>query len=152
MRRIRLPSDSPSMVTRPGVNRISIALWVTSIQEGCASGRQLEKIRRGRPAFSSANMNSIFFAATSFQGGGLVLTWASWSLIFGFQTPLQSGSLPRSVQSCAVGAGLITVGGFLGAWAEAIEAAITKAVGRAAKIPSGLTFTNSSPARNAKPA
>jgi hypothetical protein len=48
-------------------------------------------------------MNWIFLAAASFQGGGLVLTWASWSLIFGFQTPLQSGSLPRSVQSCAVG-------------------------------------------------
>src|SRR3984885_964923 len=149
MRRIRLPSDSPSMVIRPGVNRISIALWVTSIQDGCASGRQLEKISRGRPAFSSANMNSIFLAAASFQGGGLVLTWASWSLIFGFQTPLQSGSLPRSVQSWAVGAGLMTVGGFLGGWAEAIEAAITRATGKAAKIPSGLTFTDSSPARNA---
>src|SRR5450755_1353101 len=147
MRRIRLPSDSPSMVTRPGVNRISIALWVTSIQDGWASGRQLEKIRRGRPAFSSANMNSIFLAAVSFQGGGLVLTWASWSLIFGFQTPLQSGSLARSAQSWAVGAGLMTVGAFLGAWAEAIEAARTMATGTAAKIPSGLTFTGSSPAR-----
>src|SRR6202022_4279711 len=121
MRRIRLPSDSPSMVTRPGVNRISIALWVTSIQDGCASGRQLEKIRRGRPAFSSPNISSIFLAAVSFQGGGLVLTWASWSLIFGFHTPLQSGSLPRSAQSCAVGAGLMIVGGdVLGAWGEAM--------------------------------
>src|SRR5450631_3576604 len=123
MRRIRLPSDSPSMVTRPGVNRISIALWVTSIQDGWASGRQLEKIRRGRPAFSSANINSIFLAAVSFQGGGLVLTWASWSLIFGFHAPLQSGSLPRSAQSCAVGGGLMTDGVFFGACAYASEAA-----------------------------
>src|ERR1700676_1102591 len=125
MRRIRLPSDSPSMVTRPGVNRISMALWVTSIQDGCASGRQLEKISRGRPAFSSANMNAIFLAAASFQGGGLVLTWASWSLIFGFQTPLQSGSFPRSAQSWGVGAGLMIDGAFLGACAEDSGAAAT---------------------------
>src|SRR6202011_3431233 len=141
MRRSRLPSDSPSMVTRPGVNRISMALWVTSIQEGCASGKQLEKTRKGLPAFSSANIFAIFLAASSFHGGGLLLTWASWSVIFGFQTPLQSGSLARSAQSCAVGAGLMTVGAFLGAWAEAIEAARTRATGTAAKIPSGLTFT-----------
>ena len=32
MRRRRLPSDSPRRVTRPGVYRISIELWVTSIQ------------------------------------------------------------------------------------------------------------------------
>src|SRR5215467_7856200 len=129
MRRIRLPSDSPRMVTRPGVNRISIALWVTSIHDGCASGRQFEKMRRGRPALSSANMASIFLAASSFQGGGLVLTCASWSVIFGFQTPLQSGSLARSAQSCAVGAGLITDGVFFGACADvcdATEAAIIK--------------------------
>src|SRR6516164_2238525 len=129
MRRMRLPSDSPSMVTRPGVNRISIALWVTSIQDGCASGRQLAKIRRGRPAFSSANICSTFLAATSFHGGGLVLTCASWSVIFGFQTPLQSGSLARSAQSCAVGGGLITDGVFFGACADvcdATEAAIIK--------------------------
>src|ERR1035441_2922875 len=127
MRRIRLPSDSPSMVTRPGVNRTSMALWVTSIQDGCASGRQLEKIRRGRPAFSSANICRIFLAAASFHGGGLVLTWASWSLIFGFQTPLQSGNLPRSAQSWADGGGLMTVGAFLGACAEAIEGASSDA-------------------------
>src|ERR1700677_162234 len=135
MRRIRLPSDSPSMVMRPGVNRISMALWVTSIHDGCASGRQLEKISRGRPAFSSANMNSIFLAAAAFQGGGLGLTWASWSLIFGFQTPLQSGSLPRSAQSWAVGGGLITVGGFLGACAEATEAASSDANTPVTKMP-----------------
>jgi hypothetical protein len=35
----------------------------------------------GRP-FSSANMWSIFFFAYSFHGGGLVLTWASWSVNF----------------------------------------------------------------------
>src|SRR5262249_4931475 len=109
------------MVTRPGVNRISIALWVTSIQDGCASGRQLEKIRRGRPAFSSPNMASIFLAATSFHGGGLVLTCASWSVIFGFQTPLQSGSLPRSAQSWTVGGGLITDGVFFGACADVCD-------------------------------
>src|ERR1035438_1589620 len=86
-------------------------------------------------------MNSIFLAAASFQGAGLVLIWVSWSLIFGFQTPLQSGSLPRSAQSCAVGGGLMMVGGFLGAWAEAIEAARIRASGTAAKIPNGLTFT-----------
>src|SRR6476620_6135388 len=146
MRRIRLPSDSPSNVTRPGVKRISIALCVTSIQDGCASGRQLEKMSRGRPAFSSANMPSIFFAAASFQGGGLVLTWASWSLIFGFHTPLQSGSLPRSVQSWAVGAGLIIDGGFLGACAHtcvATEAAKTeKRIARAERI-----FMGYAPAR-----
>src|SRR5450755_2762355 len=146
MRRIRLPSDSPSMVTRPGVNRISIALWVTSIQDGWASGRQLEKIRRGRPAFSSANMNAIFFAATSFQGGGLVLTWASWSLIFGFQTPLQSGSLPRSAQSWADGGGLMMLGAFLAVWAEAIEAAPSEASRIATRIPGELAFTGGSPA------
>src|SRR5437868_14553238 len=119
MRRSRLPSDSPSMVTRPGVNRISIALWVTSIQDGWLSGKQPKNTSGGRPAFSSANMWSIFFLASSFHGGGLVLTWASWSVIFGFHTPLQSGSLPMSAQSWAVGAGLMMVGVFawaLGTW------------------------------------
>src|SRR5579862_9740613 len=115
MRRRRLPSDSPNMVTRPGVNRISIALWVTSIHDGCASGRQLAKTRKGRPAFSSANIFSIFLAAASFHGGGLVFTWASWSEIFGFQTPLQSGNLAMSAQSWAVGGGLMIAGAFLGA-------------------------------------
>src|SRR5882757_750017 len=109
MRRSRLPSDSPSIVTRPGVNRISIALCVTSIQAGMASGRQSEKMRRGLPAFSSANILAISVAAFAFHGGGLVLIWASWSVIFGFHTPLQSGSLARSAQFCAVGGGLITV-------------------------------------------
>src|SRR5579863_6923784 len=121
MRRMRLPSDSPSMVTRPGVNRISMALWVTSIQDGWASGRQLAKISVGRPAFSSANIFWIFLAAASFHGGGLVLICASWSVIFGFQTPLQSGSLAISAQSCAVGGGLMIAGAFWGACAPAIE-------------------------------
>src|SRR5476651_1139019 len=120
MRRIRLPSDSPSIVMRPGVNRISIALWVISIQDGCASGRHSEKMRRGRPAFSSANMSAIFLAASSFHGVGLVFTWASWSVIFGFHTPLQSGSLPMSAQSFAVGGGFITVADFWGFAAAAI--------------------------------
>src|SRR5438067_12959755 len=115
MRRSRLPSDSPSMVTRPGVNRISIALWVTSIQVGWLSGKQPKKTSGGRPAFSSANIKSICFLAFSFHGGGLVLTWASWSVIFGFQTPLQSGNLAMSAQSCAVGGGLMMAGVFLGA-------------------------------------
>src|SRR5258707_3945737 len=98
------------MVTRPGVKRNSIALWVTSIQDGIASGRQSTKIGGGRPAFSSTNISAILAAVLAFQGGGLVLTWASWSVTFGFQTPLQSGSLARSAQSCAVGGGLITTG------------------------------------------
>ena len=76
-----------------------MALWVTSIQDGIASGRQLTKIGGGRPAFSSANIFSIRAAALGVQGGGLVFTCASWSVIFGFQTPLQSGSLARSAQS-----------------------------------------------------
>src|SRR2546428_783448 len=132
MRRRRLPSDSPSMVTRPGVNRISIALWVTNIQVGWASGKQPKKIRRGLPAFSSANICWIFLAAFSFHGGGLVLTWASWSVIFGFHTPLQSGNLPRSAQSCAVGAGLMTVGAFLGG-----SAACTERVDTARQVGAG---------------
>src|SRR5438445_781696 len=111
-------SNSPSMVTRPGVNRISIALWVTSIQVGWLSGKQPKKTSGGRPAFSSANICSIFFAAASFHGGGLVLIWASWSVIFGFHTPLQSGNLAMSAQSCAVGAGLMMAGAFLGARTE----------------------------------
>src|ERR1700692_4138403 len=94
-------------------------------------------------------MNSIFLAAVSFQGGGLVLTWASWSVIFGFQTPLQSGSLPRSVQSCAVGAGLMIVGAFLGACAEASEAATIRPNGTTTKIPKELTLAVGSPAGNA---
>src|SRR6478752_1930414 len=149
MRRSRLPSDSPSMVTRPGVNRISIALWVTSIQDGCASGRQFEKMRRGRPAFSSANMASIFLAATSFQGGGLVLTCASWSVIFGFQTPLQSGSLARSVQSCAVGGGLIADGVFFGACADVCDAtdAVKTKTKRDLRMVGEQIFMGYSPAR-----
>jgi hypothetical protein len=59
-------------------------------------------------------MWSIFFFAVSFHGGGLVLTWASWSVIFGFHTPLQSGNLPMSAQSCAVGGGLMMAGVFGG--------------------------------------
>src|SRR5215470_12598737 len=97
------------MVTRPGVNRISMALWVTSIQDGMASGKQPKKMSFGLPAFSSASMCSIAAAALAFHGGGLVLACASWSVIFGFHTPLQSGSLARSAQSCAVGGGLMTV-------------------------------------------
>src|ERR1700733_8754042 len=145
MRRMRLPSDSPSMVTRPGVNRISMALWVTSIQEGWASGRQLAKISVGRPAFSSANMCWIFLAAASFHGGGLVLIWASWSEIFGFQTPLQSGNLAMSAQSCAVGGGLITAGAFCGACADAIDGASTRAKRATEAIPMGPDFTRISP-------
>src|SRR5690242_18936664 len=103
------------MVTRPSMNRISIALRVTSIQDGWLSGKQPKNTSGRRPTFSSANICSIFFAAVSFHGGGLVLTWASWSVIFGFHTPLQSGNLPMSAQSCAVGAGLIMVGAFVGA-------------------------------------
>src|SRR5258706_3735046 len=114
MRRRRLPSDSPSSVTRPGVNRISIVLCVTSIHAGIASGRQFTNRGGGRPAFSSANWNLITSAALEFHGGILVLTWASWSVILGFQVPLQSGSFARSDQSFAVGGGLMTGFSFAG--------------------------------------
>jgi hypothetical protein len=76
MRRSRLPSDSPSSVTRPGVNKISSALCVISIQLGMPSGKQPKKISRGRPAFSSANICWTSLAAFPFQGGGLLRTYA----------------------------------------------------------------------------
>src|SRR4051812_25197092 len=138
MRRSRLPSDSPSKVTRPGVYRISIALWVISIQDGWFSGKHPGKISGGRPALSSAAWNAASLAAFSFQGGGLVFTWASWSEIFGFHTPLQSGSLAMSAQSLGVGGGLMTAGTFLPAslevslagcpwgWARTVAAATTE--------------------------
>src|SRR5215475_15014230 len=113
MRRRRLPSDSPRIVTRPGVKRNSMALWVTSIHDGIASGRHSTKIGGGRPAFSSAAMCSACLAAFSFHGGGLVFACRSWSVIFGFHTPLQSGSLARSAQSLGVGGGLMTAGTLL---------------------------------------
>src|SRR4029077_11742636 len=102
------------MVTRPGVNRNSIALWVTSIHDGIASGRHSTKIGGGRAAFSSANMCSICAAALGVHGGGLVLICASWSEIFGFHTPLQSGSFAKSAQSCAIGGGVMILGFFPG--------------------------------------
>src|SRR5271165_6969898 len=105
------------MVTRPGVNRISMALWVTSIHDGIASGRQFTKMGGGRPAFSSAAIFAACAATFSFHGGGLVLACASWSVTFGFHTPLQSGSLARSAQFCAVGGGLMIGGGFFAAFA-----------------------------------
>src|SRR5678815_598436 len=108
MRRRRAPSDSPSIVTRPGVNSTSIELWVTSIHAGIASGRQFVNRGGGRPARSSANWNLMYSAAGGVHGGILVLTCASWSVILGFHTPLQSGSLARSAQSFAVGGGLMT--------------------------------------------
>src|SRR6185369_16400142 len=108
MRRSRSPSDSPSMVTRPGVNSTSIELWVTSIHAGIASGRQFVNKGGGRPARSSANWNWIYSLALGVHGGMLVLTCASWSVILGFHTPLQSGSFARSAQSFAVGGGLMT--------------------------------------------
>jgi len=107
MRRRRLPSDSPSSVTRPGVKRISIALCVTSIHAGIASGRQFTNSGGGRPAFSSASWCATSAAAFAFHGGMLVLACASWSVIFGFHTPLQSGSFARSAQSRSAGGGLM---------------------------------------------
>src|SRR5712691_2133548 len=118
MRRRRLPSDSPSSVTRPGVKRISIALWVTSIHAGIASGRQFTKSGGGRPAFSSASWCATSAAAFAFHGGILVLACASWSVIFGFHTPLQSGSFARSAQSRAAGGGLIIGFSFVGSAAQ----------------------------------
>ena len=74
MRRMRLPSDSPSMVTRPGVNRISIALWVTSIQDGMRLGKAVgEYQRRAASLFLGEHVLDLL-AAASFHGGGLVLT------------------------------------------------------------------------------
>src|SRR5471032_475373 len=81
-------------------------------------------------------MNSIFLAAASFHGVGLVLICASWSVIFGFHTPLQSGSLPISAQSCAVGGGLMTAGAFLGAsaaWIVTAESAKTEVASNASE-------------------
>src|SRR5438477_8884189 len=118
MRRRRLPSDSPSSVTRPGVKRISIALWVTSIHAGIASGRQLTKSGGGLPAFSSAIWCFTNAAAFSFHGGMLIFACMSWSVILGFHTPLQSGSFARSAQSCAEGGGLITGFSFAGSAAQ----------------------------------
>ena len=46
-----------------------------------------------------------------------VLICASWSVIFGFHTPLQSGSFARSAQFLAVGAGLMIGFGFSAGWA-----------------------------------
>src|SRR6266851_3294236 len=128
MRRSRLPSDSPRIVTRPGVKSNSMALWVTSIQDGMASGRQFTKIGGGRPAFSSANIFSICAAAFGVHGGGLDFTCRSWSVIFGFHTPLQSGSLARSAQSLPVGGGLMTVAGFFAPSAFCSGSALTAAV------------------------
>src|SRR2546428_1465386 len=108
MRRRRLPSDSPSSLTRPGVKRISVALGVTSIHAGIASGRQFTNSGGGRPAFSSASWCATSAAAFAFHGGMLVLACASWSVIFGFHTPLQSGSFTRSAQSRSAGGGLMT--------------------------------------------
>src|SRR5262249_52991187 len=78
-----------------------------------------------------------------------VLTGASWSVIFGCQTPLQSGSLARSAQSCAVGAGLITDGVFFGACADvcdATEAAIIK-IKKDLRMVGEQIFMGYSPAR-----
>src|SRR5271155_6283001 len=46
--------------------------------------------------------------------------------MLGFQTPFQAGSLPRSAQSGAVGAGLTTAGGFLGAFCASAKCPGTK--------------------------
>jgi len=120
MRRRRLPSDSPSSVTRPGVKRISIALWVTSIHAGIASGRQFTNSGGGRPAFSSASWCATSAAAFAFHGGMLVLAWASWSVIFGFHTPLQSGSFARSAQSRAAGGELMIGFSVVGSAAQTV--------------------------------
>src|SRR5579871_4842131 len=71
-------------------------------------------MRRGRPAFSSSHIFCTSLATFSFQGGGLLFACLSWSVTLGFHTPVQSGRLARYAQSCAVGGGLITVGGFFG--------------------------------------
>src|SRR5579863_6679407 len=62
---------------------------------------------KGRPASSSAYMWAICRAVRGFQGGAFVFSCATWSLITGVHTPLQSGSLASACQSCAVGAGLV---------------------------------------------
>src|SRR5262245_46438249 len=114
------------MVTRPGVNRNSSALCEISIQDGMPSGRQSTHRGAGLPAFSSANILAIFAAAFGVHGSGLVLTCASWSVMFGFHTPLQSGSLARSAQSWAVGGGLIIVVFLTGSAAQAESAGNVK--------------------------
>src|SRR5215203_1192377 len=92
-------------------------LWVTSIHAGIASGRQFVNKGGGRPARSSASWNLMYSAAGGVHGGMFVLTCASWSVILGFHTPLQSGSFARFAQSCAVGGGLITDLAFAAGWA-----------------------------------
>src|SRR5258705_1484770 len=106
MRRSRLPSDSPSIVTRPGVNRTSIELCVISIQDGIPSGRQSTNNGGGRLAFASCSCHAISLATVGVHGVGFDLIWASWSLVIGTQMPLQSGSLDIASQSFSVGDGI----------------------------------------------
>src|SRR5579862_8041760 len=123
MRRTRFPSDSPRMVTRPGVNRNSMALCVISIQLGIASGRQFTNRPLGLPASSAFISLATWAAAAGFQGMGSVLIRASWSDKLGVQTPLQSGNFARAAQSPACGGGLITGSGAPGAAATPVAAA-----------------------------
>src|SRR5260370_42398178 len=76
----------------------------------------------GRPAFSSAHIFSTSFATFSFHGGGMLRSRRSWSVMFGFHTPLQSGSLARSAQSCADGGGVMMGRARVGAFRERVAA------------------------------
>src|SRR4051812_20409306 len=127
MRRMRLPSDSPRRVTRPGVNKNSRALWVISIQLGMDSGRQFTNSPLGSPAFSAATSLAICAAAAGFQGTGSPLIRASWSDMLGVQTPLQSGSFARADQSAGCGGGLTTGSSALAAVQVSKSAAVANA-------------------------
>src|SRR6267143_7316644 len=71
---------------------------------------------------SAMRMSPLFGSAAAFalHGGMLVLAWASWSVIFGFHTPLQSGSFASSAQSRAAGGGLMTGFSLAGSAAQAV--------------------------------
>src|ERR1700722_19187013 len=98
------------MVTRPGVKKKPSRLWVGNIQLGIDSGRQLMNSPLGSPACSAASSFAICAAAALFHGTGSVLMRRSWSVMFGVQTPLQSGRLARADQSFGSGGGLMTTG------------------------------------------
>src|SRR5271156_3623098 len=98
------------MVTRPGVKRNSSALCVSNIQLGIDSGKQLMNSPLGSPDCSAASSFAICTAAALFHGTGSALIRRAWSVMFGVQTPLQSGRLARADQSLGSGGGLVTAG------------------------------------------
>src|ERR1700679_3862657 len=93
------------------------------------SGKQLMNSPLGSPACSAASSFAICAAAALFHGTGSVLIRRCWSVMFGVQTPLQSGRLARADQSFCSGGGLMMVGP---------EAAL----GGLATIPASAVATN----------